>query len=967
MANALANLARVYTNSVGTGDIQLGPPVQGFVSYSQARLADGEVVSYGIQVTYGDGGMLLHSETGTAVYNEGTNSLTNRTCVTSTNNNNPLSLPGPNPTYITQVFITALASDIANYFAGISELKNSGPYTDGAAYYVIGSSVRGQVEGGLFQYRTSDLSSLFVRETISVSSGEINTGTGVITKIAHGLRTAYGCVVSGGDGLLPNNLYYIRVLSDDTFALYPTYADAIAGTNRLSITGTTAFNIDILVDPDQVVFISLAGAALNGTDGGFVRLAIEETNVWQVSWFPGSGPDDTDQVNKAILAANIDAHLGFPADTFVISPRTGRSVNIGIYQLPGQKWVGSGRENGTTIQLSASVPIISYVILQEANSEYGSISDMCFDGNRQNITPTSGDLYNTFFLIVGSSNGKYMRYERLLLKNSWGRALQTGLEQGTECTNILVNDVIALNIGSKAISATLANGVVIQNCYVECVPYTSSENPAGTAATSASCYESNASTNVVIQNNIGKQLGTQSAPGIRTVNGNRHIKVIANTIYEASYLGFITGSDIIFYGNTGINIRGNAFLVTNDDVAVTDTLRVYIENNTIIDPTNAYVLITASAPGDAYVQVFITLNNFVKTSLGSPAYGIYNFGVVAPATGGSCLVYQWNNNFAGSIPNQLSGPAANQIQNEPNQSEVGGNANRSLSNLSSVAINTALLPAANDGSALGSGAFSFSDLFLANGGVVNWNNGNATLTHSAGLLTSSVPITARTATNDPLRSVNTSDIAAARVLRLEGDRATPTNNDQIVAGWYLSNSAGTQVEIFRQTARATNVSAGSETTLMDFQLCNAGSLGSVFVLTPGILRPAANDGTALGAATISWSDLFLASGGVINWANGNAVITHSTGVLDVTTGDLRVSNPGSDNASVVTNAGAQTLTNKISVDVGTAGYLVSGIKVVGAQEAAVADAAGGSTVDTEARAAINTLLARLRSHGLIGT
>lgn len=38
-----------------------------------------------------------------------------------------------------------------------------------------------------------------------------------------------------------------------------------------------------------------------------------------------------------------------------------------------------------------------------------------------------------------------------------------------------------------------------------------------------------------------------------------------------------------------------------------------------------------------------------------------------------------------------------------------------------------------------------------------------------------------------------------------------------------------------------------------------------------------------------------------------------------------------------------------------------------AQGAAVADAAGGATVDAEARTAINTLLARMRTYGLIAT
>lgn len=42
-----------------------------------------------------------------------------------------------------------------------------------------------------------------------------------------------------------------------------------------------------------------------------------------------------------------------------------------------------------------------------------------------------------------------------------------------------------------------------------------------------------------------------------------------------------------------------------------------------------------------------------------------------------------------------------------------------------------------------------------------------------------------------------------------------------------------------------------------------------------------------------------------------------------------------------------------------------GNKVVGSRQAAVADAAGGAVVDAEARAALNDLLAKLRTHGLI--
>jgi hypothetical protein len=50
-------------------------------------------------------------------------------------------------------------------------------------------------------------------------------------------------------------------------------------------------------------------------------------------------------------------------------------------------------------------------------------------------------------------------------------------------------------------------------------------------------------------------------------------------------------------------------------------------------------------------------------------------------------------------------------------------------------VQTAILPYASDGCSLGSSSLMFSDLFLANGGVINFNNGNYTLTHSTGKLT----------------------------------------------------------------------------------------------------------------------------------------------------------------------------------------------------------------------------------------
>jgi hypothetical protein len=48
------------------------------------------------------------------------------------------------------------------------------------------------------------------------------------------------------------------------------------------------------------------------------------------------------------------------------------------------------------------------------------------------------------------------------------------------------------------------------------------------------------------------------------------------------------------------------------------------------------------------------------------------------------------------------------------------------------------------------------------------------------------------------------------------------------------------------------------------------------------------------------------------------------------------------------------------------GIYLGGVRVVGAQAAAIADPAGGAVIDEDARVAIGAILAVLRGHGLIG-
>ena len=66
---------------------------------------------------------------------------------------------------------------------------------------------------------------------------------------------------------------------------------------------------------------------------------------------------------------------------------------------------------------------------------------------------------------------------------------------------------------------------------------------------------------------------------------------------------------------------------------------------------------------------------------------------------------------------------------------------------------------------------------------------------------------------------------------------------------------------------------------MRFAVMEAGTLTNKLSLTPTNLGPTTTDTLALGDTTQFWSDLFLATGAVVNWNNGNVTLTHSAGAL----------------------------------------------------------------------------------------
>ena len=120
-----------------------------------------------------------------------------------------------------------------------------------------------------------------------------------------------------------------------------------------------------------------------------------------------------------------------------------------------------------------------------------------------------------------------------------------------------------------------------------------------------------------------------------------------------------------------------------------------------------------------------------------------------------------------------------------------------------------------------------------------------------------------------------------------------TNRDGMATDWAVSaNAANAEIRIHSDTTPATDyMRLGGHTgtiayvdvvggTTLELQIGGTGEVS----LTSTVLAPVTSDGNALGSTSLMWADLFLASGSVINFNNGDITLTHSANTLTVAGG-----------------------------------------------------------------------------------
>ena len=172
---------------------------------------------------------------------------------------------------------------------------------------------------------------------------------------------------------------------------------------------------------------------------------------------------------------------------------------------------------------------------------------------------------------------------------------------------------------------------------------------------------------------------------------------------------------------------------------------------------------------------------------------------------------------------------------------------------------TALSPVTTDGNALGTSTRMWSDLFLAEEGIISFDNGNMTIEHS----TNALIIAGGDV--DVWGTLSGDTISADRFVPLD-DGGTAIDNSMYLA--------------------ATNT--------LGFSINGTGEVQ----LTSTALSPITNNGNALGTTSLMWSDLFLASGAVVNFNNGDVTITHAADNLAIAGGTLTMGTNGGTNGQI---------------------------------------------------------------------
>lgn len=454
------------------------------------------------------------------------------------------------------------------------------------------------------------------------------------------------------------------------------------------------------------------------------------------------------------------------------------------------------------------------------------------------------------------------------------------------------------------------------------------------------------------ENRITVALGVSSSSSTTTLP----FKIDSSTgrllVDNASASGLVVGSTTITGGTSGRVLYDNAGVL--GEYVITGTGNVVMSNSpTFLDD------ITIGTAGTATGSILLkgTTSGTVTLSVADAA-GTWTMKLpTTDGDSGQFLQTDGSGNTTWAATSATAGGNNTEVQYN-NAGALGGitnaTSNGTTLTITSGRATTDFSPSSNDGATLGTTALGFSDLHLATGGVINWANGEMTITETnanlltvaggsfavSGAITGTSSLTLGVAAGTTGSIVLTGTTSGAVTLSVADAAGTWTmklpTTDGNANEFLQTDGSGNTTWAAGSSVPATTITVANEATdttcFPVFVTAATGDLGpksntgltfnsntalltatllsGTTSVTSATIRASSNDSGSLGASGTAFSDLFLASGAVIDFAAGNSVITHSSAVLTVSTGDLRVTTAGTNSASVVTVGGTQTLTSK---------------------------------------------------------
>lgn len=317
---------------------------------------------------------------------------------------------------------------------------------------------------------------------------------------------------------------------------------------------------------------------------------------------------------------------------------------------------------------------------------------------------------------------------------------------------VLTSDTLILGGTSAGLKATSTNALTFQSGVTGDIQFFSSSNKITSGGaltiagllTSTGLTTSGAAASINASSNFATNINTGTSNALVSIGGGSGTFALNTTNIDISSAGAISGATGIVSSGTitfsGLNATG---VVHTDGSGNLSTSGVVAGDLATQGTATDEFCLTSETGGGALLE-WQACGSGANTALSNLASVAINTSLISDTDVtddlGSAAI-RWNDIYAETIGTGDTAADTFDIRAR----DVDGASwvnfitltanNTPTATLSGVTSTSDFTPTSSDGAGLGTASLMWSDLFLASGGVINFNNGDVTLTHSADTLT----------------------------------------------------------------------------------------------------------------------------------------------------------------------------------------------------------------------------------------